>query len=71
VRGSRRRPTDPWWDDVVVRYLVMACRPGRVVRLTCRSSRAAAMASRTYESWGWAVTVFPETTPPIVDLARA
>lgn len=46
-------------------YLVMACRPsegrpGRVVRLQCNSVRAAAMASRTYKKWGWAVVVLPE-----------
>ena len=44
-----------------VPYLVMACRPRRVVRLTCRTFLAAAMAARTYRSWGWTVTVLPET----------
>ena len=44
-------------------YLVVACRPRKVVRLTCRTVLAAATAARTYRNWGWAVTVLPETTP--------
>jgi hypothetical protein len=41
-------------------YLVVACRPGKVARLTCRTVRAAATAARTYRKWGWAVVVLPE-----------
>lgn len=43
-------------------YLVLACRPRKIVRLTCRTVLAAAMAARTYRRWGWAVTVLPEAS---------
>jgi hypothetical protein len=43
-----------------MRYLVMACKPGRVLRSHCGTVSAAALASSVYRRAGWAVTVLME-----------
>jgi hypothetical protein len=46
-----------------MKYLVMACKPGRVLHLECATVRAAATAARFYRKTGWAVDVLREVRP--------
>ena len=59
--SPRPEPT-PASHSVRSDYLVLACRPGKVARLQCRSVGAAVTAAKTYRHWGWAVVVLPAAT---------
>ena len=39
-----------------MRYLVLACKPRRVIRSHCATVASAALACRVYRGAGWAVT---------------